>query len=195
MCTLNAGTMTEEVRRAAECIDSGGVILYPTDTIWGIGCNAKNRDAVDRIYRIKQRSDHKSMLVLMDGIGMLGDYLDQVPEQAIKILDSALKPTTIIYPGASFLAENLLAEDGSVGIRLTSDPFCRQLIELTGLPIVSSSANISGLPSPSLFSEIGSEIKAQVDYVVNWRQEELEPASPSAIIKLGKEGDITILRP
>jgi L-threonylcarbamoyladenylate synthase len=135
------------------------------------------------------------MLVLMNGIGMLEDYLDQVPEQALKVLNSALKPTTIIYPGARYLADNLLAEDGSVGIRLTSDPFCLQLIELTGLPIVSTSANISGSPSPSLFSEMGAEIKGLVDYVVNWRQEELEPASPSAIIKLGKEGDITVLRP
>ncbi|MEN8204287.1 MAG: L-threonylcarbamoyladenylate synthase [Bacteroidota bacterium] len=187
--------MTEEVHKAAECIDSGGVILYPTDTIWGIGCDAKNSDAVEKIYRIKQRSDNKSMLVLMNGIPMLESYLEQVPEQTLEILNSARKPTTIIYPGARNLAKNLLAEDGSLGIRITSDPFCHQLIELTGLPIVSTSANISGLPSPSIFSEIESGIKGQVDYVVNWRQEEHEPATPSAIIKLGLQGDITILRP
>jgi len=125
---------------------------------------------------------------------MLGDYLDEVPEQARKILDSARKPTTVIYPGARNLADNLLAEDGSLGIRITSDPFCHQLIELTGFPIVSTSANISGRPSPSVFNEIESTIARQVDYVVNWRQEELEPAKPSAIIKLSKQGDITILR-
>lgn len=187
--------MTEEVQRSANYIKSGGVILYPTDTIWGIGCDARNPDAVDRIYRIKQRSDSKSMLVLMNGFGMLGDYLKQVPEQARKLVDSAIKPTTIIYPDAKNLAKNLLAEDGTIGIRLTSDPFCRQLIELIGLPIVSTSANISGLPSPSIFSEISTAIKRQVDYVVNWRQEEHEPASPSAIIKLGNKGDITVLRP
>ena len=187
--------MTEEVQRSAKYIKSGGVILYPTDTIWGIGCDARNPDAVNRIYGIKQRSDSKSMLVLMNGFGMLGDYLEHVPEQVRKILDSALKPTTIIYQGARNLAPNLLAEDGSIGIRLTSDPFCRQLIELTGLPIVSTSANISGLPSPSLFSEISSAIKKQVDHVVNWRQEEQEAASPSAIIRIGNKGDISVLRP
>ena len=177
--------MTEEVQRAAGFIDSGGIILYPTDTIWGIGCNAKNPDAVDRIYRIKQRSDRKSMLVLMHGIAMLEDYLVQVPDQALKIINSARKPTTLIYPASKNLADNLLAEDGSIGIRLTTDPFCHQLIERTGVPIVSTSANISGLPSPSLFREISSEIKELVDYVVNWRQDELDPASPSAPRKTG----------
>jgi L-threonylcarbamoyladenylate synthase len=187
--------MNEEVLRSANYIKSGGVILYPTDTICGIGCDARNPDAVNKIYQIKQRSDSKSLLVLMNGFEMLGGFLKQVPEQARRIMDSAIKPTTIIYPDAKNLAENLLAEDGSIGIRLTSDPFCRQLIKLTGLPIVSTSANISGLPSPSHFSEISTAIKRQVDYVVNWRQEEQEPASPSAIIKLGNKGDITLIRP
>jgi len=195
MCILNAGTMTEEVHRAAEYIDSGAVILYPTDTIWGIGCDATNAAAVDRIYRIKQRSDSKSMLVLMNEIQMLEDYLSRVPDQTYNILNSAQKPTTIIFPGARNLAKNLLAEDGSVGIRLSSDPFCQQVIELTGLPLVSTSANISGRPSPSLFSEIESQIKEQVDYVVNWRQEELEAAAPSAIIKIEIDGTSSVIRP
>ena len=130
----------------------------------------------------------------MNGVSMLGNYLEQVPEQARQIIDESQKPTTIIYPGAKNLADNLLAEDGSVGIRLTSDPFCQQLIEVTGMPLVSTSANISGHPSPSLFKEIDAEIKETVDYVVNWRQDELEPASPSTILKLGKGGEITILR-
>ena len=187
--------MTEEVQRAAEYITSGGVILYPTDTIWGIGCNAKNEAAVDRIYKIKQRSDSKSMLVLMNGIRMLEDHLIQIPDQTHKLLDLAQKPTTLIFPGAKNLAENLLAEDGSVGIRISSDPFCQQLIELTGLALVSTSANISGEPSPSLFSEIDPQIKQLVDYVVKWRQNECEPASPSAIIKLESDGASSVIRP
>jgi len=194
MYILNARIMFEEVHKARTYIDSGGVILYPTDTIWGIGCDARNPSAVDRIYRIKQRSDSKSMLVLINGIQMLEHYLVTIPQQTQTILESAQKPTTIVFPGARNLAENLLAEDGSLGIRISSDPFCRQLIELSGKPIVSTSANISGSPSPSLFSEIESQILSQVDYVVNWRQEELEPAAPSAIVKLSNQGDITILR-
>lgn len=187
--------MTEEVERAADYITSGKVILYPTDTIWGLGCDAKNQEAVDRIYRIKQRSDNKSMLVLMNGIQMLKDYLIRLPDQSQTLFDSTEKPTTIIFPAARNLAQNLLAEDGSVGIRMTSDPFCRQLIELTGLPIVSTSANISGKPAPALFSEIESQIKKQVDHVVNWRQEETTPGSPSAIIKIEPNGTCSVIRP
>lgn len=194
MYILIAGIMTEALHKAQTYIESGGVILYPTDTIWGLGCDATNQSAVDRIYRIKQRSDNKSMLVLMNGFKMLEHYLVQVPKKTQEILDSVRKPTTIIFPGARNLAENLLAEDGSLGIRISSDPFCSQLIKLTGLPIVSTSANISGEPFPSLFSDIHSVITKQVDYVVNWRQEEQSPAAPSAILKLSLEGDITVLR-
>lgn len=194
MYILIAGIMTEALHKAQTYIESGGVILYPTDTIWGLGCDATNQSAVDRIYRIKQRSDNKSMLVLMNGFKMLEHYLVQVPKKTQEILDSVRKPTTIIFPGARNLAENLLAEDGSLGIRISSDPFCSQLIKLTGLPIVSTSANISGDPSPSLFRDIESEITKKVDYVVNWRQAERTPAAPSAILKLSLEGDITVLR-
>lgn len=194
MYILIAGIMTEALHKAQTYIESGGVILYPTDTIWGLGCDATNPSAVDRIYRIKQRSDNKSMLVLMNGFKMLEHYLVQVPKKTQEILDSVRKPTTIIFPGARNLAENLLAEDGSLGIRISSDPFCSQLIKLTGLPIVSTSANISGDPSPSRFRDIESVITKQVDYVVNWRQEEQDPAVPSAILKLSLQGDITVLR-
>ena len=138
--------MIDEVRKAGITILEGGIILYPTDTIWGIGCDATNPDAVQKVYQLKQRSDHKSMLVLMNGISMLSRYLDRIPESAKEIIASAVKPTTIIYPGAKNFAPNLLAEDGSIGIRITSDPFCQQLIELTDKPIVSTSANISGKP-------------------------------------------------
>jgi L-threonylcarbamoyladenylate synthase len=187
--------MIEEARLSKDYITSGGIIIYPTDTIWGIGCDATNSESVERIFKIKQRSDNKSMLVLVNGISMLETYLESVPIQAQKILDSARKPTTIIYPGARNLASNLLGDDGSVGIRITSDPFCKELIEQSGKPIVSTSANISGALSPALFSQIEKEILEKVDYVVNWRQEETEPTSPSAIIKLSKQGNILVLRP
>ena len=187
--------MVEEVRKAGDHIKNGRIILYPTDTIWGIGCDATDPRAVQKVYNIKQRSDRKSMLVLMDGPIMLSRYLDKIPDQALKILNSTDNPTTIIYPDAKNLAENLIAEDGSIGIRITSDPFCRQLIERTGKPIVSTSANISGKPSPSLFSEIEPQLLKFIDYVVNWRQEETSPTNPSTILKLDEHGEITVIRP
>ncbi|MCJ7809123.1 MAG: L-threonylcarbamoyladenylate synthase [Desulfobulbaceae bacterium] len=184
-----------EVKKAGEVLMAGGIILYPTDTIWGIGCDATNMEAVQLIYDIKQRDDSKSMLVLVNGVKMLKEYLHAFPPQALELIARAEKPTTIIYPGARKLASNLLANDGSMGIRITSDPFCQSLIEFTGKPIVSTSANISGEPSPALFSEILPHIRQQVDHVVNRRQDETEPSSPSAIIKLEAGGGMTILRP
>ncbi len=186
--------MIEEVRKAARVIHDGGIILYPTDTIWGIGCDAVNREAVEKIYRIKQRADNQSMLILMCSMAMLGHYVAKVPPQAREMLASVTKPTTIIYPGARNLASNLIGTDGSIGIRITADSFCRQLIEITGTPIVSTSANISGEPSPSLFTEIDPSILEKVDYVVQWRQEETRPALPSAIIRIDESGYPTIIR-
>lgn len=194
MSIFNAGMIDSEVRIAAEIILEGGIILYPTDTIWGIGCDATNREAVEQIYSIKQRKDSKSMLVLVNGLPMLETHLELVPGETGQILDAAMKPTTIIYPGARNLARNLVATDGSVGIRITGDEFCRKLIELTGKAIVSTSANISGEPSPQLFNQISPELKEEVDYVVNWRQQENVPAIPSAVIKLEENGTITTLR-
>lgn len=185
----------KEVHNAGAVLQSGGIILYPTDTIWGIGCDAANKESVQHIYRIKQRADFKSMLVLVDGIPMLEKYLLKVPEQALKILEKAVKPTTIIYPGAKHLASNLLAPDGSIGIRITSDPFCKELIRYAGFPIVSTSANISGKPSPASFDQISRGIREQVDHVVNWRQHEKTPSTPSAIIKLEEDGSYSTIRP
>lgn len=184
-----------ELKIASEVVLSGGVILYPTDTIWGIGCDATNIDAVQAIFDIKQRDDSKSMLVLVNGLSMLKHYLKEIPPQALELIAKAEKPTTIIYPGARNLASKLVADDGSVGIRIPSDPFCLKLIESTGLPIVSTSANLSGDPSPSLFNEISTQICKQVDHVVKWRQNETEVSSPSAIIKLEIDGGMSILRP
>jgi L-threonylcarbamoyladenylate synthase len=184
-----------EIKKAGAILQSGGTILYPTDTIWGIGCDATRQESVQNIYRIKQRYDSKSMLVLVNGITMLEDYIESIPHQAKEIIEKAEKPTTIIYPGARNLAYNLMAPDGSIGIRITSDPFCNKLIEFTGLPIVSTSANISGERSPGTFHQIKARVRRQVDYVVNWRQDETAPSTPSAIIKLEKDGTITTLRP
>ena len=184
-----------EVKKAGNILQSGGIILYPTDTIWGIGCDAGKEESVRKIYRIKQRADFKSMLVLVDGIAMLEKYIARIPSRALELLEKASKPTTIIYPGAQNLAKNLLGPDGSIGIRITSDPFCRQLISYTGFPIVSTSANLSGEPPPSTFIQIKSSIREQVDHVVDWRQDESASASPSAIIKLEEDGSTTIIRP
>jgi L-threonylcarbamoyladenylate synthase len=184
----------KEVKKAGSILLSGGIILYPTDTIWGIGCDAKRQESIQNIYRIKQRIDFKSMLVLVDGIPMLEDYVESIPAQALEILEKASKPTTIIYPGARNLASNLLAPDGSIGIRITSDPFCRRLIEFTASPIVSTSANISGEASPGNFHQIKSSIRNQVDFVVDWRQDETTTSLPSAVIKLEADGSCTTLR-
>lgn len=172
----------------------GGVILYPTDTIWGIGCDATNEDAVHRVYEIKQRQDSKAMLVLVDSSVKVDFYVRDVPEVAWDLIDLADKPLTIIYSGARNLAANLLAEDGSVGIRVTNEDFSKRLCQQFRKAIVSTSANISGQPSPKNFSEISEEVKSAVDYIVGYRQEEISNPKPSSIIKLDKGGVIKIIR-
>ena len=172
----------------------GGVILYPTDTIWGIGCDATNEDAVRRVYEIKQRQDSKAMLVLVDSSVKVDFYVRVVPEVAWDLIDLADKPLTIIYSGARNLAANLLAEDGSVGIRVTNEDFSKRLCQQFRKAIVSTSANISGQPSPKNFSEISEEVKSAVDYIVGYRQEEMSNPKPSSIIKLDKGGVIKIIR-
>lgn len=172
----------------------GGVILYPTDTIWGIGCDATNEDAVRRVYEIKQRQDSKAMLVLVDSSVKVDFYVRDVPEVAWDLIDLADKPLTIIYSGARNLAGNLLAEDGSVGIRVTDEAFSKRLCQQFRKAVVSTSANISGQPSPKNFSEISEEVKAAVDYIVGYRQEETSNPKPSSIIKLDKGGVIKIIR-
>ena len=172
----------------------GGVILYPTDTIWGIGCDATNEDAVRRVYEIKQRQDSKAMLVLVDSSVKVDFYVRDVPEVAWDLIDLADKPLTIIYSGARNLAANLLAEDGSVGLRGTNEDFSKRLCQQFRKAIVSTSANISGQPSPKNFSEISEEVKSAVDYIVGYRQEEMSNPKPSSIIKLDKGGVIKIIR-
>lgn len=185
--------MKEEIRKTCEVLRNGGVILYPTDTVWGLGCDATNPEAVKRIYEIKQRADNKSMLILLDDAGKIASYAD-VPEIALDLIEVADKPTTIIYPGAKRLAPNLIGEDGTIGIRITGDEFSKNLIFRINKPVVSTSANISGEPSPRFFGEISEEIKNAVDYIVNLRRNETKSCSPSSIIKLGMGGEIQIIR-
>jgi L-threonylcarbamoyladenylate synthase len=186
--------MIEDIKAALAVLQNGGVVLYPTDTIWGLGCDACNEDAVRKIYDIKNRVDSKSMLVLMENTALLERYVDEVPEIAYDLIELTDKPLTIIYDGAKNLAKNLIAEDGSIGIRLTTEQFSSDLIRRFKRPIVSTSANISGKPSPACFAEISQEIINSVDYVVQYRQDDYQKAVPSSIIKLGKGGEIKIIR-
>ncbi|WP_167617437.1 L-threonylcarbamoyladenylate synthase [Maribellus sediminis] len=186
--------MHDAIKKALEVLKGGGVILYPTDTIWGIGCDATNVEAVKRIYSIKKREDSKSMLVLMENPALLDRYVDEVPEVAWDLVEIATTPLTVIYPGAKNLAKNLIAEDGSIGIRFTKEEFTSKLLQRLRRPLVSTSANISGEKSPAFFDEISEEIKNAVDYIVEYRQDDRTPATPSSIIKLGPGGQIDIIR-
>ncbi len=185
----------EEVRRCADALKRGEIILYPTDTIWGIGCDATNPEAVKRIYALKKRADSKAMIVLVDSLAMLERHVDEVPEVAYQLIDVAVRPLTVVYDKGRGLAPELLAEDGSVGIRLTHDLFCRALCRQLRRPIVSTSANVSGMPSARFHHEIAQEIKDGVDYVAQWRLDDTSASRPSSVIKLSKDGEINILRP
>ena len=186
--------MQEDIKKALEILKSGGVILYPTDTVWGLGCDATNEAAVSKIYSIKKREDSKSMLVLLNNSTRISAYIREVPEIAWELIDAAINPITLIYPGAKNLAKNLIAEDGSIGIRIPDDEFCCELIKRFGKPIVSTSANISGEKTPSVFDEISDEIKDSADYIVEWRQDDYTKKPPSSIIKLGEGGLFKIIR-
>jgi L-threonylcarbamoyladenylate synthase len=186
--------MDEEIKNTLEVLRKGGTILYPTDTVWGIGCDARNKDAVAKVFRIKQRAEYKSMVALISDITMLNRYVKEVPEAAWDLIDAAERPLTIIYPGARMLAENMVAADGSVGIRIVKDEFCKNLIHKFGKPIVSTSANISGEPAPVNFKDIKIDILNNVDYIVNLRQNENNDTQPSTIIKLALNGEFKILR-
>jgi L-threonylcarbamoyladenylate synthase len=187
-------SFSDDIVKAVEVLRSGGIILYPTDTIWGIGCDATNPAAVKRIYEIKQREDAKSMLILMENPNLLNSYISEVPEIAWDLIEVADNPLTIIYPGAKNLANNLYASDGSIGIRITTEPFTQQLIQRFRKPVVSTSANTSGYPSPRNFAEITPEIKSLVDYVVTYRQDDNTRSNPSGIIKLGVGGQVEVIR-
>ena len=188
------GNIREEIKKACEVLQKGGVILYPTDTVWGIGCDATNEEAVKRVYEIKRRADSKAMLVLVDSDVKVDYYVQDVPEVAWDLIQYATRPLTIIYDGARNLAPNLIGEDGSVGIRVTSEEFSKQLCFRFRKAIVSTSANISGEPAPASFGEIRDEIKQAVDYIVEYRQDEPAGAKPSSILKLGRGGLVKVIR-
>ena len=186
----------DDLQQALRVLRAGGVILYPTDTVWGIGCDATNAEAVARVYAIKQRVDSKAMLVLLDGAGKLQGYMEKVPDTAWMLLEAneGQRPMTIIYPRAKNLAANLLAEDGSVGIRITNELFSKSLCEQLRRPIVSTSANISGEPAAKIFADIHSNLLHAVDYVCQYRQQDNTISKPSSIIKVDEKERITIIR-
>jgi len=186
--------MNNDIKQALDVLYKGGVILYPTDTIWGIGCDATNEEAVRRVYEIKRRADSKAMLVLVDSDVKVQSFIREVPDVAWDLIELSEKPLTIIYDGARNLAPSLVAEDGSVGMRVTREEFSKQLCFRFRKPIVSTSANISGEPSPASFAEISEEIKQAVDYIVAVRQDEPPCATPSSIIKLGAGGQVKVIR-
>lgn len=184
----------EDVRRALDTLRSGGVILYPTDTIWGLGCDATNPEAVRKIYAIKKRADSKSMLSLVDSEAALERAVDDVPEIAWQLIEAAVDPLTLIYDHPRTLAPELLAPDGSAGLRITSERFSAELCRRLRRPVVSTSANISGAPAPRCFSDIDPEIIRASDYVVAYRRDDETEARPSAIIKISADGQFKIIR-
>lgn len=187
--------MNEDIKKAFEVLVAGGLILYPTDTIWGIGCDATNESAVKKVYDLKKRLDSKALIVLTDNSIKLDYYLSEVPAIAIDLIDASTeKPLTIIYDSARNLASNLIAEDGSIAIRITNEKFSNELCKRFRKAIVSTSANISGEPSPQSFDEISDIIKEGVDYIVKYRQDDKSKSKPSSIIKLSNNGGIKIIR-
>ncbi|HVE60681.1 MAG TPA: L-threonylcarbamoyladenylate synthase [Chitinophagaceae bacterium] len=183
----------KEVENALAVLRSGGVILYPTDTIWGLGCDATNATAVSKIYRIKKREDDKQFILLMADERQILKYVSAPDLAVFDFLENQSRPTTAIFDGAIYLPDELTS-DGTIAIRIVKDEFCRHLIKRLQKPIVSTSANISGQPPPSIFPEISDEIKKQADHIVQWRQNDLIPREPSQIIKWLQDGTYTIIR-
>lgn len=185
---------TEDIQKAIECMRKGGVILYPTDTVWGIGCDATNADAVARVYEIKHRDDSKALICLVDSDARLQKYVRNIPNVAWDLIDAVTKPTTIILDNAVNLAPNLIAEDGSIGIRITKEKFSQELCYRFQKPIVSTSANISGMPPAQNYCDIAPELLDAVDYVCESRRNEKKPHKPSSIIKLSTDGTVSVIR-
>ena len=190
-------TRTQQEADIVQCLkvlSAGGLILYPTDTVWGIGCDATNAEAVKRVYQLKQRDDSKALIVLIDSADHLDHYVVDVPAIARELIDVAVKPLTIIYEGAYNLAPNVLGDEDSIGIRIPNDEFCHRLCERFGKPIVSTSAKVSGQPTAKRFSDIDSSIVENVDYAVEYRRDDTTPHQPSNIILLSRDGTFKIIR-
>jgi L-threonylcarbamoyladenylate synthase len=186
--------LKDEINRALEIIKSGGVILYPTDTVWGLGCDATNEEAATKINTIKGRASDKSFIVLLNSDNQLQSYVTEIPDVAYELIEYAENPLTIIFSGAKNLAKNVINTDGTVGIRVVNHAFCEQLIHRFRRPITSTSANISGQPTPQFFDDISQEIIDAGDYVVDFEQELRVPKKPSTIIKLGPSGQFELIR-
>ncbi len=184
----------EQIQAALKILKEGGIILYPTDTVWGIGCDATNEEAVKKVFALKQRNDSKSLITLAADMDMVAAYVKDIPEMAEVLESVSDKPLTIIYPQAINLADNVPAEDGSIAIRIPKNDFCIGLIRRLGKPIVSTSANISGTPAPSVFSKISPDIIEKVDFVVDKSMEVGATHKPSSIIKLGLGNEVQIIR-
>ena len=187
--------MDQEIIQSIGILKRGGTILYPTDTIWGIGCDATNQKAVEKIYKIKKRLETKSLIILIDDPGKISNYVKKIPAITWDLMDNVERPITIIFPNAMNLPKNVIGEDNSIAIRVVKNEFCKRLIRDYGKPIVSSSANISGEPTPLVFRCVSEEIKKKVDYVVNLHQDVLREVKPSRIIKLMENGEFNIIRP
>ena len=184
----------EDIKKCIETLNRGGVILYPTDTIWGLGCDALNEQATDKIYEIKQRPKEKSMIVLLAEARDLLQYVAAPHPDIIAIAESFGRPTTVVYYNALDLPRNVINSDGSIAIRVTDDPFCKALIKRLRKPLISTSANISGQPSPAVFSMISNDIVSKADYVVKYRQNDTTPRSPSRLVKINDDGEVFVLR-
>lgn len=185
----------EDLRQAVATLRRGGLILYPTDTVWGIGCDATNSQAVARVFALKRRTEAKSMLSLVDSAARARNFVKDIPDVALEMMEIADKPLTLILDNAAGLAPNLIAEDGSAGIRVTSEQFSHDLCYRLMKPVVSTSANISGHPAAAIFSEIEQEIVDGVDYVVRYRRDDTKRSKPSSIVKLKADGRVTVIRP
>lgn len=186
--------LKEEIEKALAVLKNGGVILYPTDTVWGLGCDATNEQAVAKINNIKGRAADKSFIILLDTDAKLQSYVNEVPEVAYDLIEYTENPLTLVFPNAKNLAKNVINTDGSVGVRIVKHDFCQQLIQRFRKPITSTSANVSGAPTPALFDEISEEIKAAVDHIVNWEQELRTGKKPSTIMKLAPGGQFSFIR-
>ncbi|MBL7743386.1 MAG: threonylcarbamoyl-AMP synthase [Chitinophagaceae bacterium] len=185
----------KDIEQCLQVLKSGGLILYPTDTVWGIGCDATNAKAVDRIYQLKKRADSKAMIVLAADERDILKYVAHPDLAVFDYLQKTTKPTTVVYEGAIGLADNLVGADGTVAIRICNEIFCRHLVKRFRKPVVSTSANISGERTPAIFKDVADIIKAGVEYVVKYRQEDDTVAEPSSVIKWNKDSSITVLRP
>jgi len=186
--------LRDEVAKALKIVQDGGIILYPTDTIWGIGCDATNTDAIKRIYQLKQRDEAKSMIILLDTENRLESYIKEVPPIAYELIEFAENPLTLVMPGAKNISPAIISEDGSVAIRVARHNFCQQLIQRLRKPLVSTSANISGRPSPQNFNQVDAGIIDGVDYVVDLEQHNTELKKPSTIMRLQPDGRFEFIR-